>query len=236
MNARIVLVENQPDFAQQIEETLQKSNFCVKTAQTGFSGLSALRESRPDAVLLDWTLPDISGLDICRRLRSAGNKIPVILLNESQTISDRVVGLDAGADDYLVKPFSPEELSARVRALLRRVRRMQNTKILKIDDLSLDPDAREVYRGSDPISLTAKEFDLLAYLMEHPHQVITRDQILEHVWQYEYIGSSNIIEVYIRYLRRKLEINQNRRLIHTVRGVGYVLREPRIPAFPLSAA
>ncbi|MGJ3251458.1 MAG: response regulator transcription factor [Elainellaceae cyanobacterium] len=236
MNARIVLVENQPDCAQQIEATLQKSNFCVKTVSTGFSGLSALRTSRPDAVLLNWTLPDISGLDICRRLRSAGNNIPIVLLNESQIISDRVIGLDAGADDYIIKPVSSEELSARVRALLRRVRRMQTTKILRIDDLILHPDAREVYRGSDPISLTAKEFDLLAYLMEHPHQVVTRDQILEHVWQYEYVGSSNIIEVYIRYLRRKLEINHERRLIHTVRGVGYVLREPHAHAFPLSAA
>jgi DNA-binding response OmpR family regulator len=169
-------------------------------------------------------LPGLSGVEVCRRLRATGNKVPVILLTARDEVSDRVAGLDAGADDYLVKPFSIEELLARVRAHLRRTQEV-DLDVLQFADLSLNRRTREVFRGKRAIELTAKEFDLLDYLLSHPRQVYTRDQILERVWGYDFGGDSNIIEVYVRYLRLKLEENNEKRLIHTVRGVGYVLRE-----------
>ncbi|HBE34311.1 MAG TPA: DNA-binding response regulator, partial [Cyanobacteria bacterium UBA11368] len=187
-------------------------------------GLTAARELHPDIILLDWGLPGITGVEICRRLRSTGDKVPIILLTAKEEISDRVAGLDAGADDYVVKPFSIEELLARVRAHLRRTQE-PNPDVLKFADLSLNRSTREVWRGDRSIELTAKEFDLLEYLLAHPRQVLTREQILEKVWGYDFMGDSNIIEVYIRYLRLKLETETAPRLIHTVRGVGYSLRE-----------
>jgi DNA-binding response OmpR family regulator len=171
-------------------------------------------------------LPNLTGVEICRRLRSTGCQIPVILLTAKDEIGDRVTGLDAGADDYVVKPFSIEELLARIRAHLRRIQeKEQSTVILQFQDLSLNPQTREVYRGDRRIELTAKEFDLLEYLLSHPRQVFTKNQILENVWGYDFMGDSNIIEVYIRYLRLKLEEKGEKRLVHTVRGVGYALRE-----------
>jgi len=189
------------------------------------SGLSLARESTPDLIILDWMLPGISGVEICRRLRATGNSIPIILLTAKDEVSDRVAGLDAGADDYVVKPFSIEELLARIRAHLRRTQET-NEDVLQFADLSLNRLTRQVYRGKRTIELTAKEFDLLEYLLSHPRQVFSREQILEKVWGYDFMGDSNIIEVYIRYLRLKLEENNQNRLIHTVRSVGYVLREP----------
>ncbi|MFW5779624.1 MAG: winged helix-turn-helix domain-containing protein, partial [Coleofasciculus sp.] len=182
------------------------------------------RESQPDLLILDWMLPGVSGLEICRRLRSTGDKMPIILLTAKDEVSDRVAGLDAGADDYVVKPFSLEELLARVRAHLRR-NQEEDPETIQFADLSLNHSTREVYRGDRLIELTAKEFDLLDYLLSHPRQVLTRDQILERVWGYDFMGDSNIIEVYVRYLRLKLEANGEKRLVQTVRGVGYVLRE-----------
>jgi DNA-binding response OmpR family regulator len=169
-------------------------------------------------------LPGLSGLEICRRLRSTGNKVPVILLTARDEVSDRVAGLDAGADDYVVKPFSIEELLARIRAHLRRTQETEDD-ILQFEDLSLNHLTHEVYRDKRAIELTAKEFDLLEYLLSNPRQVFTKDQILENVWGYDFMGDSNIIEVYIRYLRLKLEEKGEKRLIQTVRGVGYALRE-----------
>ncbi len=169
-------------------------------------------------------LPGISGLELCRRLRATGDKVPTILLTAKDDVSDRVAGLDAGADDYVVKPFSVEELLARVRAHLRRYQE-PNLDLLQFEDLSLNRTTREIYRGDRLIELTAKEFDLLEYLISHPRQVLRRDRILETVWGYDFMGDSNIIEVYIRYLRLKLEANNEKRLIQTVRGVGYVLRD-----------
>ena len=169
-------------------------------------------------------LPGLSGLEMCRRLRATGISIPVILLTAKDEVNDRVAGLDAGADDYVVKPFSIEELLARIRAHLRRTQGTDQD-IFQFEDLSLHHRTRQVYRGKRAIELTAKEFDLLKYILSHPRQVFTKDQILQKVWGYEFMGSSNIIEVYIRYLRLKLEENNEKRLIHTVRGVGYVLRE-----------
>jgi DNA-binding response OmpR family regulator len=224
MAARILIVEDEVKLAQFIELELQYEGYEVTTATDGFDGLSQARESTPDLLILDWMLPGISGLEICRRLRQTGSTVPVILLTAKDDISDRVEGLDAGADDYVVKPFSIEELFARVRAHLRR-NQEEETDVLQFGDLKLNTSTREVYRGDRAIELTAKEFELLRYLLNHPRQVLTRDQILERVWGYDFMGDSNIIEVYIRYLRLKLEDQGEPRLIQTVRGVGYVLRE-----------
>ena len=224
MTAHILVVEDEVKLAQFIEMELRYEGYHVSVANDGLAGLSAARESQPDLILLDWMLPRISGTEICRRLRETGDQVPVILLTAKDEISDRVAGLDAGADDYLVKPFSIEELLARLRAHLRR-NQEDDPHLLQFSDLRLNRSTREVYRGDRSIELTAKEFDLLDYLLSHPRQVLTRDQILETVWGYDFMGDSNIIEVYIRYLRLKLEAAQEKRLIQTVRGVGYVLRE-----------
>jgi DNA-binding response OmpR family regulator len=196
----------------------------VTIAHDGLTGLTTAREVNPDLVILDWMMPGFTGLEVCRRLRATGSQVPVILLTAKDEVGDRVAGLDAGADDYVVKPFSIEELLARVRAHLRRTQEA-DPDTLEFADLCLNRRSREVHRAGRLIDLTAKEFDLLDYLMAHPRQVITRDRILEQVWGYDFMGDSNIIEVYIRYLRLKLEANQEKRLIQTVRGVGYVLRE-----------
>jgi two-component system OmpR family response regulator len=224
MTSHILVVEDEAKLAQFIELELKYEGYQVTVANDGWSGIAAARESHPDLILLDWMLPGISGLEICRRLRMTGDRVPIVLLTAKDEISDRVAGLDAGADDYLVKPFSLEELLARIRAHLRRTQE-EDPDLLQFIDLKLNRSTREVYRDNRLIELTAKEFDLLEYLMSHPRQVLTRDQILERVWGYDFMGDSNIIEVYIRYLRLKLEANQEKRLIQTVRGVGYVLRE-----------
>lgn len=224
MTYHILVVEDEAKLAKFIELELQYEGYQVTVASDGISGLAIARESQPDLLILDWMLPGVSGLEICRRLRSTGDKVPIILLTAKDEVSDRVAGLDAGADDYVVKPFSVEELLARVRAHLRR-NQEEDPDTLQFADLSLNHSTREVYRGDRLIELTAKEFDLLDYLISHPRQVLTRDQILERVWGYDFMGDSNIIEVYVRYLRLKLEANGEKRLVQTVRGVGYVLRE-----------
>ncbi len=220
----ILIVEDEAKLAQFIKLELEFEQYQVTHVEDGFSGLSAAREIKPDLILLDWMLPGISGPEICRRLRQTGDKVPIILLTAKDEVSDRVAGLDAGADDYVIKPFSIEELLARVRANLRRDTE-QEVDLLQFSDLTLNRSTREIFRGERPIELTAKEFDLLEYLISHPRQVLTREQILERVWGYDFMGDSNIIEVYVRYLRLKLEQEQESRLIQTVRGVGYVLRE-----------
>ncbi|NEO13897.1 MAG: response regulator transcription factor [Moorea sp. SIO4G2] len=224
MTHHILVVEDETKLAQFIELELKYEGYQVSVAYDGLAGLGEARESNPDLVILDWMLPGISGPEICRRLRSTGNQVPIILLTAKDEVSDRVSGLDAGADDYVVKPFSVEELLARVRAHLRR-NQTEDPNILQFADLSLNHSTREVYRGQRLIELTVKEFDLLEYLLAHPRQVLTREQILERVWGYDFMGDSNIIEVYIRYLRLKLEANNENRLVQTVRGVGYVLRD-----------
>ena len=224
MSANILVVEDEAKLAQFIELELKYEGYQVTVANDGFTGITMAREMKPDLIILDWMLPGLSGLELCRRLRTTGDKVPVILLTAKDDVSDRVAGLDAGADDYVLKPFSLEELLARVRAHLRRTQE-PNPDLLVFDDLSLNKGTREVFRGNRSIELTAKEFDLLEYLMTHPRQVLTRDRILEVVWGYDFMGDSNIIEVYIRYLRLKLEANSEKRLIQTVRGVGYVLRD-----------
>ncbi len=224
MTAHILLVEDEVKLARFIELELESEGYRVSVAHDGMTGLSLVRESEPDLAILDWMLPGLTGVELCRRMRSTGIKIPVILLTARDEVSDRVTGLDAGADDYLVKPFSIEELLARIRAHLRRTQET-DADLLQFEDLSLNRRTREVHRGQRSIDLTAKEFDLLQYLMSHPRQVFTRDQILENIWGYDFLGDSNIIEVYVRYLRLKLEQDNEKRLIHTARGVGYSLRE-----------
>lgn len=224
MAAHILLVEDEVKLARFVELELNSEGYEVRVAYDGMSGLSMAREAEPDLAILDWMLPGLTGVELCRRLRATGSKVPVILLTARDEVGDRVTGLDAGADDYVVKPFSIEELLARIRAHLRRTQD-SDQEVLQFEDLSLNRMTRQVLRGSRAIELTAKEFDLLEYLLGHPRQVYTRDQILEQVWGYDFMGDSNIIEVYIRYLRLKLEEQGEKRLIHTVRGVGYALRE-----------
>ena len=225
MTPHILLVEDEVKLAKFVELELGFEGYQVSVANDGLTGLTMARESNPDLILLDWMLPGMTGLEICRRLRSTGDKVPIILLTAKDEVSDRVAGLDAGADDYVVKPFSVEELLARVRARIRSKSDEDGEDFLQFEDLKLNRGTREVYRNGRLIELTAKEFDLLEYLLRHPRQVITRDKILEEVWGYDFMGDSNIIEVYVRYLRLKLEANDEKRLIKTVRGVGYVLRE-----------
>ncbi|MGB7085363.1 MAG: response regulator transcription factor [Phormidesmis sp.] len=221
--ARILVVEDEEKLAKFVQLELSYEGYEVTVANDGLSGLMAARDSEPDLVLLDWMMPGLSGVEVCRRLRATGAMMPVILLTAKDGIEDRVAGLDAGADDYVVKPFSIEELLARVRAHLRR-NQPEDPEVFQFADLTLSRKTREVKRGDRAIELTAKEFDLLDYLISHPKQVLTRDRILEEVWGYDFMGDSNIIEVYIRYLRLKLEAEDESRLIQTVRGVGYVMR------------
>jgi DNA-binding response OmpR family regulator len=223
MTAHIFLVEDDPKLAQFVEAELCLEGYRVTVAANGMDGLSLAREVQPDLLILDWMLPGMSGLDVCMRLRSTGVQAPVIMLTAKDEIPDRVAGLNAGADDYVTKPFSIEELLARVKAHLRRVHPNEPDD-LEFEDLTLNCITREVYRERQFIQLTAKEFDLLEFLMRHPRQVLTREQILEKVWGYDFMGESNIIEVYVRALRIKLEADNPKRLIHTIRGVGYALR------------
>jgi DNA-binding response OmpR family regulator len=224
MTAHILLVEDEVKLARFVELELSSEGYTVSVAHDGVTGLTLARESSLDLAILDWMLPGLTGLEICRRLRATGSSVPVILLTAKDEVSDRVAGLDAGADDYVVKPFSIEELLARIRAHLRRTQETDED-LLQFEDLSLNRRTRQVFRGKRAIELTAKEFDLLEYLLCSPRQVFTRDQILEKVWGYDFMGDSNIIEVYIRYLRLKLEEKNEKRLIYTVRGVGYTLRD-----------
>lgn len=221
---KILVIEDEQKLAKFLELGLQYEGYEVIVANEGMMGLTIAKESNPDLILLDGILPTISGLEVCRRLRTSGSKIPIILLTAKDEINDRVAGLDAGADDYIVKPFSIDELLARFRAHLRRSNE-EDPDQLQFLDLTLNRRTREVKRGERSIELTATEYDLMEYLISHPRQVLTRDQILEKVWGCDFSGDSNIIEVYVRYLRLKLESNKEKRIIQTVRGVGYVLKE-----------
>jgi two-component system OmpR family response regulator len=224
MKPKILLIEDEEKLAKFVQMELSYEDYDVTVANDGLSGLMTARDVEPDLVLLDWMMPGLSGVEVCRRLRATGFKEPIILMTAKDDVADRVAGLDAGADDYVVKPFSIEELLARVRAHLRR-NQPQEVDVLQFQNLTLNRKTREVKRGDRNIELTAKEFDLLDYLMNYPRQVLTRDRILEEVWGYDFMGDSNIIEVYIRYLRLKLEAEGEKRLIQTVRGVGYVLKD-----------
>ncbi|NTV36596.1 MAG: response regulator transcription factor, partial [Anaerolineaceae bacterium] len=220
---RILIIEDDEAILKVLRRSLTYEGYTVDTAVDGESGLVMARERRPDLVVLDWMLPGIDGLEVCQRLRSTGS-LPILMLTAKDTLQDRVQGLDAGADDYMVKPFELDELTARVRALLRRTQ-SDRTPLLTFADLSLDTSTRLANRKNRTISLTAKEYDLLELFLRHPRQVLTREMIFDRVWGYDFGGESNVLDVYIRYLRQKLESDDEIRLIHTVRGVGYVMRE-----------
>ncbi|MCE2488538.1 MAG: response regulator transcription factor [Anaerolineae bacterium] len=221
---RILVIEDEVAIARFIERGLIFENYRPVIRHDGHSGLAAARDEPPDLVVLDWMLPGLDGLEVCKRLRRASS-VPVLMLTARDDVSDRVQGLDAGADDYLVKPFSFQELLARIRALLRRNAPASRPDVLRFADLSLDTGTRRAQRAERMIDLTAKEYELLELFMRNPRQVLTRDVIFDRVWDYDFGGASNIIEVYVRYLRQKSEAGNEPRLIHTVRGVGYVLRE-----------
>ena len=221
----MLVVDDEPAVRDSLARSLRFEGYEVSLATDGDQALHQISENEPDVVVLDVLMPRLDGLATCRRLRARGDKVPVLMLTARDGIADRVVGLDAGADDYLVKPFALEELLARLRALLRRTSPDEEDTRLVFGDLSLDPVTREVARGTRSISLTVTEFNLLEMLLEHPRQVLTRAQIVQRVWGFALEYSSNSLEVYVGYLRRKLEAEGESRLIHTVRGVGYVLRE-----------
>ena len=220
----ILVVEDDRNIRDLLRRGLIFEGYEVNTAPDGETALASVRENLPDAVILDLMLPGIDGLEVCRRLRNVSN-LPILMLTARDTVPDRVTGLDAGADDYMIKPFAFDELLARLRALFRRHRMDDISGTFRFADLSLNPSTRQVFRGEDEVQLTAKEFDLLELFMRHPNQVLTRELIYEHIWNYDFGGESNIIEVYVRYLRTKLEAGDKTRLIQTVRGVGYALRE-----------
>lgn len=224
MNTRILIIEDDDGILRFLKRGLAYEGYIVDTAPDGLAGLAIARDHPPDLVVLDWMLPGLDGLEVCRRLR-AGGPIPILMLTAKDTVHNRVQGLDAGADDYMVKPFDLDELLARIRALLRRAQ-PNRPKVLRFNDLSLDTGTRQASRNERVINLTAKEYELLELFLRHPRQVLTREMIFDHVWGYDFGGESNIIEVYVRYLRQKLEVGDEARLIHTVRGMGYVLREP----------
>jgi two-component system response regulator MprA len=228
MSERILIVEDEERIANMLRRGLIFEGFEAEVAHTGTAGLEKARERLPDLVILDLMLPEMDGMEVCRRLRAA-SEVPILMLTAKESVPDRVAGLDAGADDYMPKPFAFEELLARVRALLRRAQTVTESdapEVLEFSDLKLDTGTRQAQRRDRVIDLTAKEYDLLHLFIRHPRQVLTRDQIFEDVWGYDFGGESNIIEVYVRYLRLKLEADGEPRLIHTSRGVGYVFREP----------
>ncbi len=220
----ILIVEDEAEIAGYLRRGLTFEGYNIEIAADGRQALDIARERPPDLVVLDLMLPGIDGLEVARRLRAASD-VPIIMLTARDAVPDRVAGLEAGADDYLIKPFAFEELLARIRVQLRRRQREDTTTILRYGPLMMDLAAHEVTIGDRRVDLTAKEYDLLELFMRHPQQVLTRDVIYDRVWGYNFGGESNIIEVYVRYLRQKLEARDEPRLIHTVRGVGYILRE-----------
>jgi two-component system response regulator MprA len=223
MGEHILIVEDDQGIADTLRRGLIFEGYRASVVYDGKQALATARDQPPDLVVLDWMLPGLDGLEVCKRLRAASD-VPILMLTAKDSIPDRVVGLDAGADDYLVKPFAFDELLARIRALLRRAGPSQ-AEVLRFADLELNTGTRQAHRGDNAIELTAKEYELLELFMRNPRNVLTRDVIYDRVWGYDFGGESNIIEVYVRYLRRKLEADGLSRLIHTVRGVGYVLRE-----------
>jgi two-component system response regulator MprA len=221
---KVLVVDDEPGVRAALQRALTLERHDVRLAEDGQHALDTLAEGTVDAIVLDVMMPRVDGLEVCRRLRAAGDRTPVLMLTARDAVDDRVDGLDAGADDYLVKPFALRELNARLRALLRRVD--PGGPALAFADLVLDRSAHEVHRGGRPIELSKTEFSLLETFLEHPRQVLTRSVLFERVWGYDFGATSNALGVYMGYLRRKTEEGGERRLLHTVRGVGYVLRDP----------
>jgi len=221
----VLIVDDDPKLLRMLGRTLQYEGFHVLSAANGHEALGQVQAHRPDVVVLDWLMPGLDGIGFLERLRASGDKILVLMLTARDAVEHRVDGLESGADDYLVKPFAPTELLARIHALLRRPAVVASDAPLTYAGLSLNPVTRETQRGQRPFELASKEYDLLYFLLRHPRQVLIRDQILQDVWGYDFGGEDNVLEVYIGYIRRNTEAGGEPRLIQTVRGVGYVLRE-----------
>ena len=222
--AMLLIIEDEAVLARNVARFFEKLGHTVEVALDGPAGVEAARRVLPDVAIVDFQLPGLDGLEVCRRLRAASD-VPILMLTAKEDVQDRVTGLDAGADDYLVKPFDFDELLARIRALFRRAAPSSRPEVLKFGDLTLDTGTHRAQRGDRYIDLTAKEYELLELFMRNPRRVLTREMIFDRVWGYDFGGESNIIEVYVRYLRQKTEEKSEPRVIHTVRGVGYVLRE-----------
>jgi two-component system response regulator MprA len=224
MKAHVLIVDDDRHITEMLRRALAYEGYSVDCALRGNEALQKALEHPPDLVILDLMLPGLNGMEVTRRLRTGGNQVPILMLTAKDAIADRVAGLDTGADDYLVKPVALDELMARVRALLRR-RNPEQTEVLRFADLELDTGTRIAHRGSRAIELSTTEYELLQLFLRRPRQVLTRDVIMERVWGYDFEGESNVLEVYIGYLRGKLEAGGEPRLLHTIRGAGYVLRE-----------
>ncbi|WP_017187593.1 response regulator transcription factor [Alkalibacillus haloalkaliphilus] len=223
---QILVVEDEVKIARVLELELDFEGYEVTKAETGYEALEQFRTQKWDLILLDIMLPEMSGIELLRRFRKDDDKTPVIMLTAKDAVEDKVTGLDLGAQDYVTKPFQIEELLARIRVHLRsNTQEIEQGEWLAFDELKLNQSTREVYRGERSMELTPKEFDLLVYLMENRKQVLTREQILDAVWGFDYVGDTNVVDVYIRYLRRKVDLTDEKPLIHTVRGVGYVMKD-----------
>ena len=220
----VLIVDDDQKLLKMLRRTLVYEGFDVTTAADGREALAAVSAQHPDVIILDWMLPELNGLDVLEALRQERDETPILMLTARDAVEDRVEGLESGADDYLIKPFAPAELVARVNVLLRRVR-TERPEALSFADLRLDPDTREGWRSERRFALTPTEFELLRLFMRHPRQALNRRQILTHVWGYDFDGEDNVLEVYVGYLRKKTEAGGESRLIQTIRGVGYVLRE-----------
>jgi len=222
---RVLVVDDEPNLAEVVTMALRMEKWDVRSAADGMSAVRVARQFRPDVVVLDVMLPDMSGLDVLRKLRQYTPDLPVLFLTAKDSVEDRIAGLTAGGDDYVTKPFSLEEVALRLRALLRRTRAVEaiTSATLTVGDLTLDEDSHEVFRDGTPIDLTSTEFDLLRYLMRNPRKVLSKPQILDRVWNYDFGGQANIVELYISYLRKKIDVGR-KPMIHTMRGAGYVLK------------
>jgi len=225
VEARLLVVEDDPNILELLAASLQFAGFEVTSARTGSEGVTAALKAQPDLVVLDVMLPDLDGFEVLKLIRAEGGRFPVVFLTARDTTDDKIRGLTLGGDDYVTKPFSLEELTARIRAVLRRTAGDQAPPRLSFADLELDEESHEVYRNGSRVSLSPTEFKLLRYLMLNANRVLSKAQILDHVWNYDFRGDDNIVESYISYLRRKVD-TVDPRLIHTLRGVGYVLRKP----------
>jgi two-component system OmpR family response regulator len=223
--ARLLVVEDDPNILELLSASLRFAGFTVSTATSGVQAVQVARDDRPDLVVLDVMLPDLDGFEVIRKLRDGGTRTPVVFLTARDATDDKIRGLTLGGDDYVTKPFSLEELTARIRAVLRRTSGQPSSARLTFADLELDEEAHEVWRDGERISLSPTEFKLLRYLMANAGRVLSKGQILDHVWSYDFRGDDSIVESYISYLRRKVDSTEPR-LIHTLRGVGYVLRLP----------
>lgn len=221
----VLIVDDDQKLLKMLQRTLVYESLTVFAAGNGQEALDLVDQQRPDLLILDWMMPKMDGLTLLQQLRTEKNKVPVLMLTARDAIENRVEGLESGADDYLVKPFAPAELVARVHALLRRVESKPESQVVSYADVTLDPTTHEARRGETSLSLTVTEFNLLRLFLRHPRQVLERLEILNEVWGYDFGGDDNVLEIYVGYLRKKLEAGGGSRLIQTVRGVGYVLRE-----------